>query len=154
MISIVNWFGTPGNGFFKWNVSKKGIHIKATRTINTVLFHNFLGKQESHLVSHPTIIDSLPSIRSSREHVNQFNIDSSKSEYFNLFNNLFHNTSLKLTSPAQRDTFNINDSVRIKLLRKSRLGFSHLREHKFRHGFRDILSYLCLCSIETETKPR
>ena len=39
----------------------------------------------------------------------------------------------------------------VKLLKRSRLGFSHLREHKFRHGFRDILNPLCPCSIDTET---
>ena len=32
-----------------------------------------------------------------------------------------------------------------------RLGFSHLREYKFRHGFKDILNPLCPCSIEAET---
>ena len=32
-----------------------------------------------------------------------------------------------------------------------RLGFSHLQEHKFRYGFRDILNPLCPSSIETET---
>ena len=31
-----------------------------------------------------------------------------------------------------------------------RLGFSHLREHKFRHNFADTLNLLCLCSLETE----
>ena len=53
--------------------------------------------------------------------------------------------------PAQRKTFNINDSVGVKLLTRLRLGFSHLREHKFRHGFRDILNPLCPCSVEIET---
>ena len=51
---------------------------------------------------------------------------------------------------AQRKTFNINDSVVVKLLTRLRLGFSHLREHKVRHGFRDILNPLCPCTIETE----
>ena len=32
-----------------------------------------------------------------------------------------------------------------------RLGLSHLREYKFTHGFRDILSSLYTCSIEAET---
>ena len=32
-----------------------------------------------------------------------------------------------------------------------RLGFSHLRQYKFRHGCRDILNPLCPCSIEAET---
>ena len=65
--------------------------------------------------------------------------------------NLFRNTLLKLIRPAQRKTFNINDLVGVKLLTRSRLGFSHLREYNFRHGFRDILNPLCPCSIEAET---
>ena len=42
----------------------------------------------------------------------------------------------------------------MKLLTILRLGFSHLREHKFRYGFRDILNPLCLCRIEAETTTR
>ena len=101
-----------------------------------------------------------------------FNTVSCKSEYFknsfipNVINewnkldpvirsstsyNLFCNTLLNFIRPVQRKTFNINDSVGFKLLTRLRLGFSHLREHKFRHGFRDILNPLCPCSIETET---
>ena len=116
------------------------------------------------------IFDLLPPMRSSRRHVKSFNTVSCKSEYFknsfipNVINgwnkldrdirsstsyNLFRNTFLKFIRPAQRKTFNINDSVRVKLL--IRLGFSHLREHKFRYVFRDILNPLRPCSIETET---
>ena len=58
---------------------------------------------------------------------------------------------LKFIRPAQRKTFNINDSVGVKLLTRLRLGFRHLREHKFRHDFRDILNPLCPCSIEAKT---
>ena len=111
-------------------------------------------------------------MRSSRRRVNSFNLVSCKSEYFkNSFipnaiyewykldpdirssasYNLFHNTLLKFIRPAQRKTFNINDLVGVKSLTRLRLGFIHLREHKFRHGFRDILNLLCPCSIETET---
>ena len=39
----------------------------------------------------------------------------------------------------------------MKLLTRLRLGFSHLREHKFRHSSRDILNPPCPCSIEAET---
>ena len=63
--------------------------------------------------------------------------------------NLFHDTLLKFIRPGQRKTFNINDSVGMKLL--IRLGVSYLREHKFRHGFRDTLNPLCPLSIEVET---
>ena len=58
---------------------------------------------------------------------------------------------LMFVRPAQRKIFNINDSIGVKLLTRLRLGSSHLREHKFTHGFRDILNPLCPCSIETET---
>ena len=118
------------------------------------------------------IYDLLTSMRSSRRHVNSFNTVSCKSEYFknsfipNVINewnkldtvirsstsyNLFRNTLLNFIRPVQRKTFNINDSVGVKLLTRLRLGFSHLREHKFRQSFRDILNPLCPCSIETET---
>ena len=103
--------------------------------------------------------------RSSSRHVNSFNTVSCKSEYFknslilNVINkwnkldpdirsstlyNLLRNALLKFIRPAQRKTFNINDSVVVKLLTRLRLGFSRLCEHKFRNP-------LCPCSIETET---
>ena len=41
--------------------------------------------------------------------------------------------------------------MQIKLFRRLRLGFSHLRYHKFRHGFRGILNPLCVCAIKAET---
>ena len=111
-------------------------------------------------------------MRGSRRHVNSFDTVSCKSEYFknsfipNVINewnkldpeirssalyNLSRNTLLKFLRPAQRKTCNINDSVGVKLLIRLRLGFSHLREHKFRHGFKDILNPLCPCRIETKT---
>ena len=111
-------------------------------------------------------------MRSSRRHINSFNLVTCKSEYFkNSFNpnviyewnkldpdirsfasyNLFRNTLLKFIRPAQRKTFNINHSVGVKLLTRLRLDFSHLCEHEFRRGFRDILNPLCPCSIEAET---
>ena len=95
-------------------------------------------------------------MRSSRQHVNSFDSVSCKSEYFknsfitNVINewnkldpdirsstsyNLSRNMLLKFIRPAQRKNFNINDSVGVQLLTRLRLGFSHLHEHKFRHGF-------------------
>ena len=67
--------------------------------------------------------------------------------------NIFRNKLLKFIGPVQRKTFNINDSKGIKLLTSLWLGFSHLRGHKFRHGFRDLLNLLCSWSTETETTP-
>ena len=31
-----------------------------------------------------------------------------------------------------------------------RLGFSHLKDHKFRHNFQDCLNPLCSCTLEFE----
>ena len=61
---------------------------------------------------------------------------------------------LKFIRLVQRKTCNINDSVGVKLLIRLPLGFSHLREHEFRYGFRDTLNPLCPCSIEAETTKR
>ena len=52
--------------------------------------------------------------------------------------------------PAQKKTLNVNDSVRVKLITRLRLGFSHPHEHMFRYGFRDILNPLFSCSIEAK----
>ena len=38
----------------------------------------------------------------------------------------------------------------VRLLNRLRLGFSHLREHRFTQGFADTLNPLCSCSLETE----
>ena len=39
----------------------------------------------------------------------------------------------------------------MKLLTRLRLQFSHLNEHKFRHGFNDTVDPFCACGNEIET---
>ena len=39
----------------------------------------------------------------------------------------------------------------VKYLTRLRLGFSHLKEHKFKHNFQDSVDPLCSCGIETES---
>ena len=39
----------------------------------------------------------------------------------------------------------------VKLLARLRLQFSHLNEHKFRHGFSDNINLMCACGTEIET---
>ena len=39
----------------------------------------------------------------------------------------------------------------IKLVTRIRLGWSHLREHKFRHSFQDTLNLLCNCGLGVES---
>ena len=51
----------------------------------------------------------------------------------------------------QKSLFAIHDLPGVKLLPKLRLRFSHLNEHKFRHNFKDALSRMCDCGVDTET---
>ena len=52
----------------------------------------------------------------------------------------------------QKSLFAIHDPAGVKLLSRLRLKFSHLNEHKFCHNFKDVLSPMCDCGSETETK--
>ena len=51
----------------------------------------------------------------------------------------------------QVQAYNINDAIGVKLITRLRLGFSHLREHIFKHNFQDTLNPLCSCSIKVES---
>ena len=61
------------------------------------------------------------------------------------------NSLLKLIRPSPNSLFNVSDSLATKLLTRLRLGFSHLREHKFNHNFQDTMNPLCPCSLESES---
>ena len=63
----------------------------------------------------------------------------------------FKNALLTFIRPKHVDTFGIHNPIRMQLLARLRLGFSHLNEHKFRHNFRDFLNPLCKCKLEPET---
>ena len=58
---------------------------------------------------------------------------------------------LSFIKPTCSSLFSIPDTVGVKLLVRLRLGFSHLREHKFEQNFHDTLNPLCSCSLEPET---
>ena len=58
---------------------------------------------------------------------------------------------INFTKLSENKISNIHDEVGIKILTRSRLGFIHLREQKFRHNFEGTLNPLCTCSIEPET---
>ena len=46
--------------------------------------------------------------------------------------------------------FSVYDLLSIKLFTRLRLQFSHLNEHKFRHGFVDTVTPICACNAEIE----
>ena len=47
--------------------------------------------------------------------------------------------------------FSVDDPLGLKLLTFLRLVFCHLKEHKFRDGFKDTLNSLCFCGAKVET---
>ena len=69
----------------------------------------------------------------------------------NLF--IFKEKLLKFMRPSGNNVFKCYNLKGIKLLTRLRLGLSHLREHKFKHGFLDSLNPICSCgqNIETST---
>ena len=42
--------------------------------------------------------------------------------------------------------YNIHNSLGVKYLTRLRIGFSHLKEHKFKHKFQDSIDPMCSCS--------
>ena len=123
------------------------------------------------------IYDIIPPVRQSQRHLNTFKSISCRTEYFknsffpcvigewNKLNpeirrsgsyNIFRKSILNFIRPSESKVCNnINDAIGIKLITRLRLGFSHLREHKFKHNFRDTLNPLCSCStdIRRQNKP-
>ena len=65
---------------------------------------------------------------------------------------LFKNAILNFIRPIGNSIFRVSNNKGVVLLNRLRVGFSHLREHKFRHNFADTLDPFCNCrtnSIET-----
>ena len=54
----------------------------------------------------------------------------------------FRKMLLNFIRPTGNSTYKTYEPLRIKLLTRLRLGFSHLSEHKFRHNFADSLNPL------------
>ena len=53
--------------------------------------------------------------------------------------------------PSPNSFFNCHNPNRIKLITRLRLGLSHLREDKFKHGFQDTINPLCNCGQDIES---
>ena len=46
--------------------------------------------------------------------------------------------------------YNIHNPPGVKYLTKLRIGFNHLKEHKFKHVFQDSINPMCSCSSGIE----
>lgn len=64
----------------------------------------------------------------------------------------FKSALLKFLKPEPNSIYKLGNHRGVVLLTRLRVGFSHLQEHKFRHGFRDTTDPFCSCrtnSVET-----
>ena len=65
--------------------------------------------------------------------------------------NIFKMPLLQVVRPSPKRLFNCHSPKGIKYEIGSRLGLSHLREHKFKHSFQDTLNPFCDSGCEIET---
>ena len=56
-----------------------------------------------------------------------------------------------ITEKLENSLYNVHDPIGVKLLSRLRLQFTHLNEHKFRHGFNDTVNPMCPCGTDGET---
>ena len=78
---------------------------------------------------------------------NKFDLDIRNSASLEIFKK----NSLNFIRPNSSNDFNINNSLGLKLLTRLRIGFSHLKEHKFKHNFQDSIDPLCSCGNDIES---
>ena len=64
---------------------------------------------------------------------------------------LIRKNLLAFIKPIENSIYSIYDPLGINFLHKLRLGFSHLREHKFRHNFVDTVNPLSSFYLEIES---
>ena len=60
----------------------------------------------------------------------------------------FKNTILKFLKPSPDSVIKCHNPQGIKFLTRFKLSLSHCREHKFKHGFQDLLNPLCKCGFD------
>ena len=63
---------------------------------------------------------------------------------------IFKKRILEFIRPKPNIIFNIHNPLGIRYLTRLRVGFSHLKEHKFRHNFQDSIDPMCNCGSGTK----
>ena len=67
------------------------------------------------------------------------------------FLEIFKKTLLNFIRRNSNNVRNINNPLELKLLTRLRIGFSHIKEHKFKHNFQDSVDPLCSCGNDIES---
>ena len=71
--------------------------------------------------------------------------------WYAIQNLIWFKSILEFIRPSLSSTYNCFNNKRIKHITRLRLGLSHLRDHKFKHGFLDSLKPICSCGLDVET---
>ena len=81
------------------------------------------------------------------------NLDSylRKSESFLVFKSNIRFLKAKFIGPSLDPIYNYHNPTGICLITRRRLGLSHLRNHKFKHGLQNTLNPLCSCGNDVES---
>ena len=64
---------------------------------------------------------------------------------------VFKRKILSFIRPASNSVYGIHNALGVKYLSRLRLGLSHLREHKSKHGFLDTVNPYCNCGEDIES---
>ena len=68
--------------------------------------------------------------------------------------NIFRNSILKFITPSVISVCNSHNPKAIKFITRPRLPLSHLRKHKFKHSFQDLLNPISNCGFDIESSLR
>ena len=58
---------------------------------------------------------------------------------------------MQFIRPSHSSIYNCFNNKGIKHITRLRVGLSHLRDHKFKHGLLDSLNPICSCGLDIET---
>ena len=58
---------------------------------------------------------------------------------------------LTFIRPMSNSIYNIHNPLAVKYITRLRIGFSHLKKHKFKHNFQDSIDPMCICSSGSKT---
>ena len=64
---------------------------------------------------------------------------------------VFKKRALSFIRPMLNRSYDIHNPLGVKYLTRLRIGFTHLKEHKFKHNFQDSIDTMCSCSSGIET---
>ena len=96
-------------------------------------------------------IDNIPRFNAKHTFLKNFFFPSAVIEWNNLERSiassesfsLFKKNILQFIRPPPKRTFNCHNPIEIKPIARLNLSLNHLRDHKFKHNFRDCLNPIC-----------